>query len=84
VKDFCSRWPDEVGGVYYGDCCAAHDEAYRQPGDRHDRRRADAQLKACLLGKGVPKWWVWITWAGTRLFGWTLWHYNRGFFNWKN
>jgi hypothetical protein len=80
MKDFCSRWPDDVAGVYYGSCCAAHDDAYRTPGNRHDRKKADDALRECMIRKGAPKWWCNVTWLGVRLFGWTPWHFNRSIF----
>ena len=70
-RDWCSWWPDGD----WTDCCRQHDRQYgtagkgapnRTPG--MTRRRADAELRACVAAKGHPVV-AWIMWAGVRLFG---------------
>lgn len=86
-KDWCSNFPDEVGGVYYGDCCRRHDHEYSIPGDRHKRRLADVNLRDCVTLRAVAKWGKkWgerfgkLVWYGVRSVGWLPWHYNRTIF----
>ena len=81
-KDWCSRWPDTINGQYYGDCCRRHDWCYSIPGDRHDRARADRELRECVTAR-AGKAWGWIMYRGVRLVGWLPWHFSRTIFGRK-
>ena len=77
-RDWCSRWPDGS----YGSCCKRHDWRYAQPGDRHDRARADRELRTCVTEK-AGAFMGWVMWLGVRAGGWTPWHFNRTIFGRK-
>lgn len=47
--DYCTLWPDWIGQVYIGVCCAAHDAAYRAG---ENRLLADRELAECVGGLG--------------------------------
>jgi len=83
-KDWCSNFPDEIDGIYYGHCCRRHDFDYSMPGDRHLRKIADERLGACISAMMAAKWgqkwggrWGRLMLLGVRTFGWLPWHYQR-------
>jgi len=49
-SDGCSCWPDG----YWVECCIKHDLLYWIGGTREERKRADLELKKCVLDKGHP------------------------------
>jgi hypothetical protein len=73
MMDYCTLWPDQLWGVYFGQCCAAHDHAYitGQP-----RLAADAELARCVAELGLP-FTGFLMGGATTLAGWLFYRWHR-------
>lgn len=66
MLDHCTLWPDKFLGVYYGNCCLAHDIAYEFGLPKFP---ADLALGKCVAAHGLPVMGL-VMAIGTGLFGW--------------
>jgi hypothetical protein len=73
MKNWCTLFPDRVGGKDIGEiCCQAHDGLYTLGGSASQRKRADDLLFECIRKtSGRPL--AWIMWCGVRIFGSRFW-----------
>ena len=72
MLDHCTLWPDKFLGVYYGNCCLAHDIAYEFGLPKFP---ADLALGKCVASQGLP-FMGFVMAVGVGIFGWFF--YKRG------
>lgn len=51
LKDYCTFWFENIGNIYIGGCCRAHDYAYEKGLPRF---QADIDLGTCVADLGAP------------------------------
>jgi len=70
-KDYCTSFPEHIGGINYSRCCQEHDIHYQglvPPSERLSRFKADVLLFKCVL-KRVGLTIALVMFIGVRLFG---------------
>jgi len=70
LKDYCTKFPDKIGGDYYGYCCFIHDFHYsnRPCSIPMSRFKADNRLAKCVF-REKALWLAILMWFGVRIFG---------------
>lgn len=86
TTDGCSLFPDAAD---WSGCCETHDLAYWRGGSAAERRRADAELRACVLAHTGRPLLAGLMYRGVRIGGMPLvpspfrwaygWGYGRGY-----
>ena len=84
TSDGCSLFPDGpfTNKLLWADCCLEHDRAYWQGGTEEERRRADLELKYCILARTGDTNLAELVYNGVRLGGaplfptWYRWGYG--------
>lgn len=76
-KSICTCFKDSLFGVYIGDCCKAHDDAYES--QSKSKEIGDENLAECVAGKFNNVWIggvvASIIWIGVRIGGYaTSWN----------
>ena len=55
-KDWCTLFPDELFGLYYGNCCKNHDEVYSQGDGFKAKVVGDFKLFLCVASRSWKLW----------------------------